>query len=563
MGSFHRLWLGLWLLLTLPLWGREEVKEPRWKGEAVLLFDLHPTEEAAGEPWAWRFVSLFRHVLREHGLTVVPFAPDSPSVVRALREGLLSAEAVREVASSLAARRMVAQALGVHASLAGLIPKANLSLGEQQDELRLEALLEWIEPGRNYAATTQVPISIQRAVERPRRGTPPPPEARQEALLRQAAEELVKALWALSNGHREAEASPPAPPLTSADDWWNLGPGELLERARRHAAQGALKEAVRDYTAALSKMDPPSAAIFVELGDLFARQGLWEQALAEYERALLLEPRRVEYLRLAAEAALRAQRPAKALPHLKRLLQERPQDVALKQSLGDAYRALGQMALALSYYYEVLPALPPEVRYDFLLQLARWERERENPKAAKARLQEAMQLAPSRLEARWLLAQLEVEEGRSREAYAVLVEGLDEKNPTPLSLEHYPFTTRLLDTEAYALQKALEEEKMALQLGERSRAQAEEALRSLWQRAQRLSQAALGLLPPVPRQEAFLQRRLAYSLLEQAAAELWQAALRQDDLAQERAAVLLKQAEAELDSARNRDAQPWEIASRP
>jgi tetratricopeptide (TPR) repeat protein len=233
----------------------------------------------------------------------------------------------------------------------------------------------------------------------------------------------------------------------------------------------------------------------------------------------------------------------------------------VKRWLGDAYRALGRMTLALRYYYEVLPTVGPEERYDFLLQLARWEGERDNRDAARRRLEEAIRQDPKRPEAYLLLAHLLAQEGRYQEAYHALGQGVRGGRPVLLTLGNYSLLMHLLDAEAYALQKALGEEALAFRLGEREKSAWRSGLEALLQRVRQLVQVAQRLRPPEGRRETFLRRRLAYALLEQAVAEYLQSVDRRDDVALERAAFLMQQMEAELTAVHREEVLSVETAS--
>jgi tetratricopeptide (TPR) repeat protein len=122
---------------------------------------------------------------------------------------------------------------------------------------------------------------------------------------------------------------------------------------------------LRDYEAAkttfggVSKMLPGSSEVAQALALIARREGLWDQSVAYFEQALVLDPRNVELLgRAAYTYAMLRQFPA-ALKLCDRLLDITPTDVdamALKASIYQAQGNLQQAARFLSQINEQTPS---------------------------------------------------------------------------------------------------------------------------------------------------------------------------------------------------------------
>lgn len=69
--------------------------------------------------------------------------------------------------------------------------------------------------------------------------------------------------------------------------------------------RGQVEEAIEAYSQ-VTRLDPTYVSGHVRLGDLYARRGEWERALAEYEAAQALEPQNPELPARLSEAALNA-----------------------------------------------------------------------------------------------------------------------------------------------------------------------------------------------------------------------------------------------------------------
>lgn len=87
---------------------------------------------------------------------------------------------------------------------------------------------------------------------------------------------------------------------------------------------------------------PPTADALVRRGWVAERMAQPTPALADYERALTIDPERDAVRLRVAELHLQNKQPAQALPHLERLLTTRPDDRAVRLTLARCRADLGQ-----------------------------------------------------------------------------------------------------------------------------------------------------------------------------------------------------------------------------
>src|SRR5439155_1810312 len=109
---------------------------------------------------------------------------------------------------------------------------------------------------------------------------------------------------------------------------------------------------LRDYDAAwtnflrVSKMLPGSSEIPAALAQIARHQGNWEEAVAFYDQALLLDPRNVELLTETADNYDDLRRFDNALKLYDRALEIRPNDLDLLASKAGVYQAQGNLTQA-------------------------------------------------------------------------------------------------------------------------------------------------------------------------------------------------------------------------
>jgi eukaryotic-like serine/threonine-protein kinase len=157
---------------------------------------------------------------------------------------------------------------------------------------------------------------------------------------------------------------------------------EALEKARRFASRASEKErlyieasyagAVKNDGAArrrileeLAAKYPGEKDAYHELGRSYGSAKLYPQALANFEKALALDPDFGPTLNEAAYACLEMGQPAKAIPYLERYAAVNPGDPNPQDSIGEMLMRTGRLDDAVAKYKEVLAAHP-----DFYLSWA-------------------------------------------------------------------------------------------------------------------------------------------------------------------------------------------------
>jgi serine/threonine protein kinase/Tfp pilus assembly protein PilF len=157
---------------------------------------------------------------------------------------------------------------------------------------------------------------------------------------------------------------------------------EALEKALQLAARASEKERLyieASYAGAVKRDGaerrrlleelvakyPGEKDAYHELGRSYASAKLYPQALANFEKALALDPDFGPPLNEAAYACLRMGEPAKAIPYLERYSAANPGDPNPQDSIAEMYMRTGRLDDAVAKYREVLAAHP-----DFYLSWA-------------------------------------------------------------------------------------------------------------------------------------------------------------------------------------------------
>jgi len=113
----------------------------------------------------------------------------------------------------------------------------------------------------------------------------------------------------------------------------------------------------------------PASGAAEALAQAYARHqaGHLEEARAGYEAVLAREPRNFDALHLLGVLALQTGRPADAAEHISRALQIDPASAAAHNSLGEAYRRVGRLDLAVVCYQAALARMPDYAEAHFNL----------------------------------------------------------------------------------------------------------------------------------------------------------------------------------------------------
>jgi tetratricopeptide (TPR) repeat protein len=116
----------------------------------------------------------------------------------------------------------------------------------------------------------------------------------------------------------------------------------------------------------------------VALGDLMRQRGRHAASIYYFDRARKALPDSVVLLNKLAQALMAAQRPQEAVPHLQHALAVAPDHSTSHASLGDVYRALGELEAARVHYEQAIQINPfNPVPHRFLADLYRERRDTE------------------------------------------------------------------------------------------------------------------------------------------------------------------------------------------
>src|SRR5947208_16251820 len=130
-------------------------------------------------------------------------------------------------------------------------------------------------------------------------------------------------------------------------------PGEILKEAASLHRAGQLEQAIEDYRLFLEKY-PDVAPVRSDLGAALAGAGRYEEAIAEYKRALQLKPLPQVRLNLAL-AYYKTAKLSLAVAELKKVREEMPGNLRPEMLEADCYLRLGENK-------KVIELLTPELQ---------------------------------------------------------------------------------------------------------------------------------------------------------------------------------------------------------
>lgn len=222
----------------------------------------------------------------------------------------------------------------------------------------------------------------------------------------------------------------PEPVLTNEKGRWlaaGLGGGAwtaVIEKEGFVAAQGPVYVNEFGTAQSIEVVLHPSPFASIDVGDQLLDEGRYEEARAEYEKALPeLEPDGAARLRSRIGDTYLAQGEwAKAREQYQQALQHIPpeEQAHILLQMATSYDQEGNLAAARGELEKVLPLLPPDNQAQILLMIARTHDAEDDRAAAIAALERACQLSPEDPAILQLLADLLSREGRDEEAEAYL-----------------------------------------------------------------------------------------------------------------------------------------------
>src|SRR2546421_596409 len=162
------------------------------------------------------------------------------------------------------------------------------------------------------------------------------------------AKSIAQALQAKLSGHEEQAfgAEPTKRALETAQKLQPDSSETLLALAQYQYSELHDYDAARTNFLHVSKMLPGNSEIPAALAQIARHQGNWEEAVAYYEQALVLDPRNVELLTETADNYDDLRRFDNALKLYDRALEIRPNDIDLLASKAGIYQAQGNLTQA-------------------------------------------------------------------------------------------------------------------------------------------------------------------------------------------------------------------------
>jgi tetratricopeptide (TPR) repeat protein len=218
-------------------------------------------------------------------------------------------------------------------------------------------------------------------------------------------------------GHEELIAAIAASGLSATLRHWAFREIELLNK---HRGSERARQRLLDWLAG----HPDDVEALRELARSAKASRQWPDAIRACERLLEIERESAGSLALALELSdvcERAGEPARALPELERLLPANQAHPELRRRLERLYVTSGQHErLARLLLTELDPGTAPARRLETLLRAGELLLEAGAPEAARETLDQALSLAPGKLQIQLLLARAESASGASDEAVARL-----------------------------------------------------------------------------------------------------------------------------------------------
>ncbi|MDT7897836.1 MAG: tetratricopeptide repeat protein [Armatimonadota bacterium] len=494
-------------------------------GQSVVLL-LPPPNPPASASAQDQFIATCRSLWeRTRWWTLLTFHKESPSLLRARREGRLPSEALErplDHASALCAEMGAKMAFWVRVTKA-----------EEKGLVAIEARL--LSPTQaSFASDLQEqPISDQeRAQLQPFKA----PSAQLSAWV--LAWRLGQ--WLREQLPRDAETPPPA-------DWKSVS--ELI-------AAGRWEEAIKTLDRLIAE-NPDDPRPFLQLGQIYERLERWDDAALEYRRALQLQGDLWDAWRGIARAAAKRGRWETVLDAVRRLhsaQKSEPADLTLAAqaaaTLAIAAEQRGRDKDAETFRNESIgwdEALlratdEPQWLLDAAQRLLRHQR-RDLAVTALNKLTATKD--PLILEQAIPLA---VAAQRPDLAYQFLAQRLSGTTPYAPSREPFQACRKAMDAETVRLFEAVREALTAIDKGVLKSDEFAQRLQAINADADRLLKTAHKIRPPEPFANLYRRRLLAYELFLQATALLREWAETKDALTRTRAVVLYDFARAELEN---------------
>ena len=147
--------------------------------------------------------------------------------------------------------------------------------------------------------------------------------------------------------------------------WEDLSLGEistnyLFGKANAYDRANFLKRAVRVYKEILRR-DMYSIPVFLSLGGIYYRRGMFETAIPYYEKVIRVNPKHYQGHYWLAMCFWRLQRYHAAINTLEEVIQFLPTFKDALNLMGECYEQIGEAAKAEHYYLKAISANPEQI----------------------------------------------------------------------------------------------------------------------------------------------------------------------------------------------------------
>jgi tetratricopeptide (TPR) repeat protein len=144
--------------------------------------------------------------------------------------------------------------------------------------------------------------------------------------------------------------------------WEDFSLGEtkinyLFGKANAYDQANFLKRSVKIYEDIL-KRDPTSVAVFLNLGGIYYRRGMFEMAIPFYEKVILANPKHYQGHYWLAMCYWKLKRYYAAINTLEKIIEFLPTFKDALNLMGECYERIGEGAKAEHYYLKAISADP-------------------------------------------------------------------------------------------------------------------------------------------------------------------------------------------------------------
>ena len=139
--------------------------------------------------------------------------------------------------------------------------------------------------------------------------------------------------------------------------WGEIKTNFLFGKANAYDHANLLEKSVKGYKNLLKK-DPNSIAVFLNLGGLYYRRGIFQRAIPYYERVIRLNPKHYLGHYWLAMCYRKMQRFYAAINTLEEIIEFLPTFKDALNLMGECYERIGEGAKAEHYYLKAIGANP-------------------------------------------------------------------------------------------------------------------------------------------------------------------------------------------------------------